>query len=96
MHSMQKNRALLLKSLEEYVEIHGHYGSYSAILEELLNDNKCSLRKAVNRALLHHSPHTKQNCYHMCSWLCHKYITELNNDKFKNKHKEENNENIQK
>lgn len=89
MHSTQKNRALLVKTLEEYVEVHGNYGMYASILTELLNDNECSLRKAVNRAFLHLSPRLKQKCYHMCSWLCHRKITELNNNKFKNKHKEE-------
>ena len=94
MYSTPKNRALLVKTFEEYVEIHGNYGIYASILTELLNDNECSLRKAVNRALLHHSQRLKQNCYHVCSWLCHKYITELNNNKFKTKHKKENNEDI--
>ena len=94
MHSTQKNRKLLIKVLEEYIEIHGNYGMYSSILTELLNDNEYSLRRATNRALLHHSPRIKQNCYHMCSWLYHKKITELNNNKLKTKHKEESYENV--
>lgn len=85
MHSTQKNRELLIKVLEEYIEIHGNYGMYASILTELLNDNECSLCMATNRALLYHSPRIKQNCYHMCSWLYHKKITALNNDKVKNK-----------
>lgn len=93
MHSVQKNRALLLKVLKEYIDS-GMYAPYTAILEELRNDDECSLRTAINRLFLHFSPDYKQRYYHICSCLYHRKITELNNDKFKNKHKEESHEHI--
>lgn len=94
MHSIQKNRELLIKAIEEYIEVHGRYDCYPVILEELLNNNKYSLRKAINKVLLHFSSDYKQRYYHTFNHLYHKKITELNNDKFKTKYKEENNEDI--
>lgn len=85
-----KNQDLLIKALDKCILCYYHISAMITIKHMIINNN-VTFEQAL---CAYKTLYSKETIYHIISKLYHQYITELNNNKLKTKHKEENHENV--